>query len=73
VKNFKALIPDFMQVTVLAAVIGRTTAVAAMGNGIRVDIIAPEQTEESLAEAIAERLASPDRVDIDPDMHMGPG
>ncbi len=73
VKNFSALIPDFMQVTVLVAVIGRTTAVAAMGSGIRVDIIAAEQTEESLAEAIAERLASHGRVDIDPDMHMGPG
>ena len=73
VRNFIALIPDFKQATVLIAVIGQTTASAVFSSGLRVDVIAPEQSAESLAAAIAERLASWQRIELDPDMNMDIG
>jgi uroporphyrinogen-III synthase len=68
VRNFAALIPDFKQATVLIAVIGQTTAAAVAGSGLRVDLISPEATAEHFAAALADRLESEDRVELDPDM-----
>jgi len=62
VQHFAALIPGFKQATVLIAAIGQTTAMAAVTAGWRVDVIAPEQTAESLAEAIRERFESNERI-----------
>ncbi|MBI5646292.1 MAG: uroporphyrinogen-III synthase [Ignavibacteriae bacterium] len=73
VRAFTTVIPDFKQATVLVAVIGQTTAAAALGSGLRVDIIAPEQTGEAFAEAIAARLDSEKKIELDPDLHMDIG
>jgi uroporphyrinogen-III synthase len=73
VRNFNAIIPDFKQATVLIAVIGQTTASAVFSSGLRVDVIAEEQTAESLAAAIAERFGSWQRIELDPDLHMDIG
>ena len=73
VRSFAAAFPSFKQATVLVAAIGQTTAAACLGNGLRVDVIAPEQTGEALAGAIADRFDSAERVIIDPEMHMDIG
>jgi len=70
VKNFIGMIPLFTQATILIATIGQTTAAAVLNSGLRVDIIAPEQTAESLASAIAERIVSLQRIELDPDQFM---
>ena len=69
--NFTAILPEFKQATVLVAVIGPTTAVAAQAHGLRVDVIAEEQTAESLADAIAKRFGSYQRIELDGDAQLG--
>lgn len=65
VKNFSTIIPEFKQATILVAAIGNTTAATAASLGIRVDIIAPEATSESMANAIISRIQSDSPMDLD--------
>lgn len=65
VKNFTTLFPQFKQATILAAAIGGTTASTALAHGLRVDVIAPQATSESLAQAIINRLQSDDRIELE--------
>ena len=65
VKNFASIIPQFKQATILVAAIGNTTAATAASQGIRVDIIAPEATSASMANAIISRLQSDLHIDLD--------
>jgi len=53
VKNFLEMMPGFEQGRVQIAVIGETTAQAVRQQGLRVDVIAPKATAESLAYSIA--------------------
>jgi uroporphyrinogen-III synthase len=69
VKAFAAMFPEFKQATLLMAAIGQTTASAVLGNGLRCDVIATEQTAEGLARAILARLASGERVDLSGGVH----
>ncbi len=55
VRHLLAALPDFLADPRRVAVIGETTATAARALGMHVDIIAPEQTAEALAESIEHR------------------
>ncbi|MDT8322710.1 MAG: uroporphyrinogen-III synthase [Bacteroidota bacterium] len=56
VRQFRAALTDWQQGATRVAVIGDTTADEAERTGLRVDIIAAEQTAESLAESIARAM-----------------
>ncbi|MCB2204796.1 uroporphyrinogen-III synthase [bacterium] len=56
VRQFREALPQWTQLETRIAVIGDTTAAEAESRGLRVDIIAPQQTAESLAESIAEAM-----------------
>jgi uroporphyrinogen III methyltransferase/synthase len=53
VRQFRAALPNWRQGATYVAVIGATTAAEAERTGLRVDIVAAQQTAESLADAIA--------------------
>jgi uroporphyrinogen III methyltransferase/synthase len=53
VRHFSEALPGWQQRGTAVAVIGGTTAAEATRHGLRVDIIAPEQTAEALADVIA--------------------
>lgn len=55
VRGFLGSLPEFLNNPRRVAVIGETTAAAARALGMHVDVIAPEQTAEAMAESIERR------------------
>jgi uroporphyrinogen III methyltransferase/synthase len=60
VRQFAAALPEWRQDATALAVIGRTTAAEAESHGLRVDVIARDQSAESLAAGIVEWMRSRD-------------